>query len=292
MNKPIMDGCLFEKHRSAIESLGYRMLGSVVDAQDIAQETYLRWVRSAPEQMQSPKSWLLKTASRLAIDRLRSARRQRESYVGPWLPEPWLVDDASPDRLAELDDTVTIALMLAMERLSPAERAAFLLHEVFALSFEEIAEVLDKSPAACRQLASRARASVRQNRPRFDLNAERHRQLLDAFLSACNAGDLEQLKQLLAEDVAIISDSGGKVSSVRHIVRSQRWVTRFFIGIFAYGRRNEPELRPCWTHINGLPALCLLEGSSVHTAYSLCVAEGKIWMIFVYRNPDKLSYLK
>lgn len=287
----IMDATPFEQHRATIESLGYRMLGSRADAQDIAQDTYLRWRQAQPQGVGSLKSWLLKTASRLAIDKLRSAQRTREHYVGPWLPEPLLIDEQQPDRLAELDDTVTIALMLAMERLSPGERAAFLLHDVFGLAFDEIAEALQKTPAACRQLATRARATVREQRPRFDIKAEHHRQLLDAFLAACNAGDLTALKQLLAEGVTVVSDSGGKAISARRILDTQDKASRFFIGVFAKARKRGFVSQAHWTAYNGLPALILMHEGQPHSAFSLSLADGKIQSVYVHRNPDKLGAL-
>ncbi|WP_309380439.1 RNA polymerase sigma factor SigJ [Cerasicoccus frondis] len=286
-----MDGNAFEQYRGTIESLGYRMLGSRADAQDIAQDTYLRWRNSQPTEVRSMKSWLLKTASRLAIDRLKSAQRQRVAYVGPWLPEPLLVDEASPDKQAMVDDTVTIALMLAMERLSPAERAAFLLHDVFGLTFNEIAEVLEKSAPACRQLATRARASLREQRPRYDFDSERHAHLLEAFLGACKSGDLEQLKSLLASDVTVVSDSGGKVLSARRVLETPDKAGRFFVGVFAKAHKRGMVSEAHWTAFNGLPALYLVHNGGVHSAFSLSVVDGKIQSVFVHRNPDKLAQI-
>lgn len=286
-----MDGETFELHRPAIERLGYRMLGSRADAQDIAQETYLRWQRSQPEATKSMKSWLLKTASRLAMDRLKSAQRQRESYIGPWLPEPWLVDESSPDELAAVDDSVTIALMLAMERLSPAERAAFLLHDVFGLTFDEVAEALGKTPAGSRKLAARARQSIRAQKPRFNFDAGEHRRLLEAFLAASQAGDLGALKSLLAKDVTMVSDSGGKVISARRVLETQDKVSRFFIGVFGKARRQGIVSESESAIFNGLPGVVLYREGEPYTAFSLSVAEGRIQSVFAYRNPDKLALL-
>ncbi|WP_269538952.1 RNA polymerase sigma factor SigJ [Cerasicoccus fimbriatus] len=286
-----MDGDQFEQYRSSIEGLAYRMLGSRVDAQDIAQDTYLRWQKRPRGELRSEKSWLLKTASRLALDRLKSAQRNRETYVGPWLPEPWLIEESAPDQQAMLDDTVTIALMIAMERLSPAERAAFLLHDVFGLTFDEIAEALGKSTVACRQLASRGRASIRDKRPRFDLNPARHQALLDAFLAACNAGDLAALKDMLAEDATLVSDSGGKAISARRVIESQDKVSRFFQGVFAKARRRGEQRVAHYGHFNGLPALMLADAGQPHSAFSLSIVDGKIQSIYVHRNPDKLALL-
>ncbi len=281
----------FEPHRGAIEALGYRMLGSAFDAQDLAQETYLRWIEAAPKpgELKSLRSWLLKVASRLALDRLKSAQRKRMTYVGPWLPEPWLVDDNSPADAATTDDSVTIALMLAMERLTPAERAAFLLHDVFGFSFDEVAETLGKSAAACRKLTSRARASVREDRPRFALDHASHRRLLAAFFAACESGDLARIKELLASDAVAISDSGGKAIAARRVLHSADHVSRFCAGVFASAKRFPKETTLEFTRFNGLPGILLRENGVLVTSFSLAIANGRIAQLFIHRNPDKLA---
>lgn len=281
----------FERHRAAIESLAYRMLGSFADAEDIAQETWLRWNRQGPGEHEHTRSWFLKTASRLALDRLKSARAHREQYVGPWLPEPWLVDDRSPADAASVDESVTIALLLAMERLTPGERAAFLLHDVFDFSFDEIAEVLGKRPATCRQLASRARVSIRGQRPCYDLDARLHREMLNAFAMACRTGDLNGLKGLLRDDVVVVSDSNGKARAARKLLRTSDIAARLFHGIFRKARNRGHPLTLGETSFNGLPGLVLRESGAVVGALGIAVSNGRIARIFFHRNPEKLSRL-
>lgn len=279
----------FTAHQEAIRQLGYRMLGTFADADDIVQETYLRWSRSGGEPIAAPRSWLLKTATRLAIDRLKSAQRQRESYVGPWLPEPWLVDETSPAEQAGVDETITMALLHALDHLNAGERAAFLLHDVFSFSFEEIAEILDKSPAACRQLASRARRTVRGKRPRFDLDPGHHQTLLTAFLKACQEGDLEGLKHLLASDVALVSDGGAKVKAARTILRTPDVVGRFFVGVFKKIAADPRAYTARSVTFNGLPGLLLEADGIPQTALCLGLTpEGTIQGIYAQRNPEKL----
>jgi RNA polymerase sigma-70 factor (ECF subfamily) len=279
----------FTQHQEAVRQLGYRMLGTLADAEDIVQETYLRWSRSGEDSIVAPRSWLLKTATRLALDRLKSARCQRETYVGPWLPEPWLVDENSPADRSELDETITMALLHVLDQLSPAERAAFLLHDVFSFSFEEIAEVLDRSSDACRKLASRARQNIRHDRPTFNLDPQRHQTLLAAFLRACQEGDLEGLKDLLSTDVALVTDGGAKVSASRKVLRTPDIVGRFFVGIFKKIAADPRAHIARPVTFNGLPGLLLEADGIPQTALCLGVdPEGRIRGIYAQRNPEKL----
>src|SRR5580700_9087960 len=195
---------VFDPLRPRLIRVAYRMLGSVADAEDVVQEAFLRWIDADRDAVREPEAYLRRVVTRLCLDHLKSAQHRRETYIGPWLPEP--VVEAAED---EVDD-VTLPLMMALERLSPLERAAFLLHDVFDVSFEEIAATIGREPVTCRQLASRARSHVRAARPRFDLPKERGLQIAAAFFAASRHGDMQQLRSLLADDVTAYSDGGGK----------------------------------------------------------------------------------
>lgn len=285
----------FEPHRPLLEGIAYRMLGSLAEAQDVVQDTWLRWSRAERRGIESPRSWLVTTCSRIALDVLKSARKRRMDYVGTWLPEPFLESPApSPDEASEVDDTVSVALMLALETLSPAERAAFLLHDVFGHGFEEVARILDKTPAACRKLASRARSRVQARHPRFEVSPEEHRRLLDAFVGAARSGDLDSLTGVLVEDVELHADGGGKVVSARKVIEGRDRVGRFLVKVASHHAppEEEVELRRGWC--NGAPALALFHLGHPIVAYSLDIDPGsrRIRRIFALRNPDKLSPLR
>ncbi len=284
-----------ERHRSTLTGLAYRMLGDWAEAEDIAQETLIRWHRLSPEaraEIATPKAWLLRAASRRALDQLKSARRRRLEYVGPWLPEPWLQDESTAADRLEADESITMALMVALERLSPSERAAYLLRDVFGLPFSEIAAAIGKSAEACRQLASRARAAIRSGKPRFELRADRHAALLHAFLKASAEGDVEDLTALLAEDVTLHSDGGAGVRAARKVLSSREIVTRFFAGLARKKRRSATRLRYELRVVNGLPAALIFENDQLSTLLSLAVAEGRIQAIYQQRNPGKLRLLQ
>ena len=282
----------FQTCRSFLEGLAYRMLGSIAEAQDVVQNTYLRWSRADTVKVQSPKAWLTKTCTRIAMDELKSARAQREEYHGPWLPDPYLQDDSKkPDDQAQIDDSVSVALMVALEKLSPAERATFLLHDIFCYSFDEVGEILGKSGAACRKLASRARTSIRADRPRFEAKAEDHTRLLESFFSAARSGDLDGLKSLLTESVSLHSDGGGKAIAVPKIISGPHVVATFFTRIAATEQRNRNEYRSVSIWFNGSPGIILYEDGKPVTAFSLQIEDGRIETIYALRNPDKLAGL-
>lgn len=280
----------FEKQRSHLEGLAYRMLGSLAEAQDVVQETYLRWSRVDRESIVSPRAWLVTACSRIALDVLKSARMRREIYPGPWLPEPWLSDeDPRPDERAELDDSVSLALMVALEKLSPAERAVLLLHDVFAHSMEEVGEILGKSASACRQLASRARKHIRSGKPRFQAKPDDHRRLLGGFLEAARAGDESALKEFFSDSVTLHSDGGGKAVAVPKVLAGVDAVSRFFSRVMAVEKLGEARYtaRSCW--FNGAPGMLVFENGSPVTAFSLKLGEHGIEAIYAHRNPDKLE---
>ena len=286
---------LFETYRKTIEALAYRMLGSWADAQDIAQDAFVKWHSlslDARSEIREPKAWLHTVATRLCLDRLKSAQRQREQYVGPWLPEPLLRTDETPADQAAQDDTITMALMLAMERLSPSERAAFLLHDVFGHPFAAIALILSKEVAACRQLASRARAAIRAERKKYELEPEQHKNLIAAFFAAIAEGDASALEALLAEDVVLYSDGGGIAPAARKILRTRDIVSRLFLGLAKKARRLESGETVRIANINGLPAALLYRSGNLETIISLSVSKGRIQNIFQQRNPQKLRSLQ
>ena len=292
----------FEPYRRRLRGLAYRMLGSVADAEDAVQEAYLRWHGADRDKVSDPKAFLMTTTARICLDMLTSARARREEYVGPWLPEPVLDTDAlAPDSRTELAEDLSIALLLTLERLSPLERAAFLLHDVFDFSFSEVAAALERSEAACRQLASRARAHVRTGRPRGASGSParagqidpKHAQLIAAFAAATASGDLNALTQMLATDVRIVTDGGGKVRSALEVIEGSDRAARFLIEVTR--KRPGAWWRDDFTvrvaTINGLPGVIVdaPEGSVQTTAFEI---DGDvIRALYVVRNPDKLRHL-
>lgn len=272
----------FEKHRPLLLGMAYRMLGSMSDAEDMVQETWLRW-REARD-IQSPRSWLVRVISRLCLDRLKSARLQREHYYGTWLPEPWV--DPQPPRDDVVDESLSIALLLLLEKLSPAERVGFLLHEVFGYDFAEIADILGKSEVACRKLVSRARNRIHSGKPRFPVTRSEHEVVLQRFLEACRQGDIQPILNLFGENLAFYSDGGGKAIAVPKVLTDPEVIARFFAHIL---RNLEKEnLAIVSTHFNGTPGVLFFINGQLVTALSLEVRQGKIVSIFGHRNPDKL----
>ena len=298
----------FEPHRRRLRGLAYRMLGSMADAEDAVQETYLRWHRTDREQVSDARAFLMTTTTRICLDMLTSARARHEEYVGPWLPEPVLDTAAlAPDRSTELAEDLSIALLLTLDRLSPLERAAFLLHDVFDFSFSEVATALERSEAACRQLASRARTHVRAVRPRgtsspvsskpqsgeggahSDQVDEKHAQLMSAFVAATRSGDLNALMQMLASDVRIVTDGGGKVAAALNVLDGADRAARFLVGAARKGWRADFTLR--FATINDLPGVIVdaPEGPVQTSAFEI---DGDvIRAVYVVRNPDKLRHV-
>jgi RNA polymerase sigma-70 factor (ECF subfamily) len=292
----------FEPHRRRLLGLAYRMLGSMADAEDAVQETYLRWHGADRDGVTDPRAYLMATTTRICLDMLTSARARREEYVGPWLPEP-VVDTAAlaPDSHTELAEDLSFALLLALERLSPLERAAFLLHDVFDFPFSGVAAALERSEAACRQLATRARAHVRAARPRGttappappgEIDAQ-HAQLMSAFLVATQSGDVGALTQLLARDVRVVTDGGGKVRAALDVVEGAEPAAQFLVGVTRKRAgawwRDDFTLR--FATINGLPGVIVdaPEGAMQTAAFE--IEGGLIRALYVVRNTDKLRHL-
>jgi RNA polymerase sigma-70 factor (ECF subfamily) len=285
----------FEPYRRRLLGLAYRMLGSMADAEDAVQETYLRWHAADRGHVSDPRAFLMTTTTRICLDMLTSARARREEYVGPWLPEP-VVDTASlaPDSRTELAEDLSIALLLMLDRLSPLERAAFLLRDVFDFSFSEVASALQRSEAACRQLAARARAHVREVRPRGATMQpvrsgevdSKHTQLMSTFVAAARSGDLEGLMKLLASDVRVTTDGGGAVSAALNVIAGADRAARFLVGVTRKGWRDDFTLR--FAPINDLPGVIVNgpEGPVQTAAFEI---EGDvIRALYVVLNPDKL----
>lgn len=288
----------FEPHRRRLLGLAYRMLGSMAEAEDAVQDAYLRWHDTDRAGVADPRAFLIRTTTRLCLDVLKSARVRREKYVGPWLPDP-VTDTAAlaPDAQTELAEDLSVALLLALDRLSPLERAAFLLHDVFDYSFTQVADALGRSEAACRQLASRARARVRELRPAGALPAPaggsaldpKHLELVSAFITASRSGDVAALTQLLASDARVVSDGGGKVPAALNVIAGANRVAAFLAGVVRKGWTDEATAR--FETINGLPGLILRwPDGSVQTA-AFEIADGVVTAIYIVRNPDKLRHL-
>jgi RNA polymerase sigma-70 factor, ECF subfamily len=284
----------FEELRPLLFSIAYRLLGSVSEAEDAVQETWLRYHASATTPV-SLKSFLAAVVTRVSIDTLRSARVRRETYVGQWLPEPLLTDDSStaysdPEHTAELADSVSMAALLLLERLTPEQRAVFVLHDVFAFPFGEIADVIGRSVAACRQLASRARRLVEEGRPRFDVDGREREELASRFFDAMTVGDVDGLQALLAADVEVYGDGGGKAPQWSRVVVGADNVARMFGGL---GRRfSGSGIRVERHEVNGQPGAVVRDGDGqVVNVLVLDVLDGRIQVVRSVINPDKLRHL-
>jgi RNA polymerase sigma-70 factor (ECF subfamily) len=279
----------FERHRPFLTGLAYRMLGSLADAQDIVQEAFLRWHDGAGADVATPRAWLARVVTRLCLDEMKSARAMRESYVGPWLPEPIVERLEAPEPMSA-DDRVAapVALMLLLERLSPLERAAFILHDLFDMDFSDIASALDRSEAACRQLVVRAREHVGEPKRRFEIDRDEATRVATAFFDAIRTGNAVVLRDLLAEAATFHSDGGGKVQAALKILVGAEKIGRFFIGLAEkYGLMTIPWSRPLW--INGLPGYVSIDPAGNVQTTALEIADGKIVAVYIVRNPDKLA---
>ena len=272
---------VFDPLRPKLTRIAYRMLGSVADAEDVVQDAFIRWLETDRDAVREPEAFLRRVVTRLCLDQLKSARHRRETYIGPWLPEP--VVEAAEE---EIDD-ITLPLMMALERLSPLERAAFLLHDVFGVGFEEIAETIDREPTACRQLASRARSHVRAARPRFQMPRERGLAIAAAFFSASRSGDMQQLRSLLAADITAYADGGGKARAATQPTVGLDNVMQVHVALASIFAQHMSRLVR-YGFINGLPGFVTVEQDDTLQTTALQVENDKIVAIYVTRNPDKL----
>jgi RNA polymerase sigma-70 factor (ECF subfamily) len=282
---------LFASSRPWLFAIAYRMLGSVMDAEDLVQDAFLRWQEAPETEVRSPRAYLTTIVTRLAINRLHSARAQRETYVGPWLPEPLVTDpDPDPEARVELAESLSMAFLVLLERLSPVERAVFLLHEVFDLEYAEIARIVEKSEANCRQLLSRAKKHVHAPRARFDADPARANRLVRRFIEAGQAGDLDGLVAILAEDITLWADGGGKVkgASLEPVTGATQVAKR----AMGFARRLVPTgvaVRPA--EINGQPGIIASVSGKPVSALVFEIRDGLIRTMYAIGNPDKLAAL-
>src|SRR5712692_8889210 len=275
----------FDQHRGLLFSIAYRMLGSVADAEDILQETFIRWLQASDDEIRSPKAFLITIITRLSINHLQSARVRREEYVGQWLPEPLVIDEDN----VQAEETLSIAFLVLLERLSPTERAVFLLREVFDYEYAEIAAALGQSEANCRQILRRARQHVRAERPRFKPTTEEHDVLLERFQRAALSGDVGALESLLSADVVLHTDGGGKAPALPNLVHGANNVSRAIVGgITRLAPRN---LVQRMVQINGEPGIVTYLNGRPFGVFTIQIREGHIAAVYAITNPDKLSHL-
>ncbi|MFZ3035590.1 MAG: sigma-70 family RNA polymerase sigma factor [Parvibaculum sp.] len=282
---------IFTCHRARIFAIAYRLTGTVSDAEDVVQETWLRWNGIDAKDIRTPEAWLTTTAGRLGLDHLRRLKARRETYVGPWLPEP-IVESASgitqptPEEQMELADDISIALLHMLERLAPEERTAFLLHEAFDYDYGELASLLGKTEAACRQIVSRARRRVHEARPRFKTDSQDHERLARAFSDALSNQDPAALLACLKPDAVLYSDGGGKAAAALNPIFSADHIARFFAGI---RKKFNLPLIPLFVSVNGQLGFALLHEGKMHSIVSMDIEDGAIAAIYIMRNPDKLA---
>ena len=287
---------VYARLRALLFSIAYQMVSSVSEAEDLVQEAFVRYHQHSArgEKVEDPKAFLSTVVTRLAIDHLRSARVRREAYVGPWLPEPIVTDDspeADPARYAEMADSLSLAFLVVLEQLSPLERAAFLLREVFGYGYDEIAETLGRSKDSCRQLVTRARRHLDAGRPRYEVSAAQHEELTDRFLQACLAGDVDGLADLLAADVVLVTDGGGRVRAVRKPIVGRDKVGRVLVTIMQPDRRaGVTEIRS--VRVNGRPGRVAVDATGAPVGVlEIDVADGLVQAVHLVVNPEKLAHL-
>jgi RNA polymerase sigma-70 factor (ECF subfamily) len=276
------DAAAFEEWRSLLFGIAYRMLGSAADAEDVVQEASIRWLRRGDHEVHSVRAYLVTVVTRLCLDQLDSARSTRVTYAGPWLPEPVVVEEEAAERA----DSLSLAFLVLLEELTPLERAAYLLHDIFGYSFDEVGRSLGRSPVACRQLGARARKRIEERRQRFDADLRQGRALTDRFLLACATGDLSGLLSMLSEDVVVWTDGGGKVRAAMRPVIGPYRSSRFLLHV-----AKKFEGVPRATVLNGQPATIFVEGGTVVAALVLDIVDGSIVGVRAVTNPDKLARL-
>ncbi|MEV8447009.1 RNA polymerase sigma-70 factor [Streptomyces parvus] len=283
---------IFEEHRPVLTGVAYRMLGRVADAEDVVQEAWLRWASAGRGDVREPRAFLVRITTRLAIDRLRHLQSRRETYPGPWLPEPVVTDfgPTLPDTAerAVLADSVSLAVLVVLESLSPLERAVFVLREAFGFPYAEIAAALDRNEAAVRQLAGRARRHVEERKPRYDVDPAERRDLTERFLAAASGGGIEQLLALLAPDVRLVTDGGGKAKAALRVIETADKVGRFLLAVAG---EVDPDGEVRVMELNGGPAVVFFTGGKADTVFQIEVSQGVIQCAYIIRNPDKLSGL-
>ena len=278
----------FNEHRALLFAIAYRMVGSVMDAEDLVQEAYLRWDATDTEAIESPGAFLRTVITRLAIDHLRRAKKAREVYEGLWLPEPCF--DAPPANAAELSESLSTAFLVVLENLAPTERAAYLLKEVFDYSYAEIATILGKTEANCRQIAKRARDRVLENKPRYEADAAEVTRLVEEFIAATLENDMDRFSTILAEDAVLYTDHGGKIIANKRAILGGVKIAKFIMGLAI--RFMPANYRMEIRTVNGAPGLVAFDGNHPESVTSFAVRDGRIQTIYTMRNPDKLTGLK
>ncbi len=279
----------FNAHRARLFGLAYRMLGIRDDAEDILQEAYIRWHKADAKTIETPEAWLVTAVTRLSIDRLRKASVQRETYIGPWLPEPLMIaNEPSPQDNAELASGLSLAFMVLLERLSPTERAVFLLHDIFDCDYSEISRIIGKSEAASRQIVHRARERVRTDKPRFEADEASRSSLIKKFVTASYAGDEQTLISIFADDVALMSDGGGKVNAARRVVYGSRRLSRLYTLPVS---KHRDRLRAYLITMNGETSVVEFADGLPFAATSFSIVDGRITAVYRVMNPDKLKGL-
>ena len=280
----------FDGYRGLLFSIAYRMLGSVADAEDMLQETFIRWQQAPDDDIRSPRAFLVTIISRLCINHMQSARAQREVYVGQWLPEPLATDPGSdPMGIVRMDESLSMAFLVLLERLTPVERAVFLLREVFEYEYSEIASVLNQNEANCRQILRRARRHVGEMRPRFKASARKQNDLLERFLQATGSGDLDGLVSLLSSDAVLHADGGGKAIAVPNVIHGADNIARAILGGM---RKIAPkDLMPRIVQLNGEPGVVIYLGGKPFSAFTLHIIGERVSAIYFITNPEKLSRL-
>lgn len=293
----------FEAHRSELIGLAYRITSSRAEAEDIVQETFLKWLHSDYETIHSARAWLMKVATRLSLDHLKSAKIKRVSYIGPWLPEPFIntnnmlqeasahvTHDRTPDKELELDESISMALLVLLEQLSPAERASFILHDLFHFDFGEIGGILEKTEGSCRKLASRARSKIGRNPISGKQSKDEHLRILSTFFDAVKNGDMAGLIALLKENVVLHPDGGGKAVALREVLQGANAVAAFLIDKvrpdLVSARPNPATIKMTW--FNGAPGLIVWRSGKPITAFNLEIQSGAIKTVHALRNPEKL----
>ncbi|MCC5809244.1 MAG: RNA polymerase sigma factor SigJ [Ectothiorhodospiraceae bacterium] len=277
---------IYQNARPKLFGLAYRLLGSRMDAEDVVQDAWFKWSEADADDIRDPEAWLVTVVTRLGIDRLRQLQARREDYFGPWLPEPLVGGQGrSAEQLSELASDLSMAFLLALERLGAEERAAFLLREVFDYSYAELGEVLDKGEAACRQMITRARARIREDRPRFQVSGEEHRQVVQRFVDALMREDSEAFVNLLAEEVSWVSDGGGKAVAATRVVRGIRAASRLAMGL---ARRWRGQWQATGETVNGQPGIMLQVGGRLQSVMMLETDGRRVLRIYSVVNPDKL----
>jgi len=281
------DADTFAALRPRLFAIAYRMLGTRADAEDVLQDAWLRWHQADKAALQSAEAWLVTVVTRLAIDRLRAAKTEREAYVGWWLPEPLVeLDERTPEAAAELASDLSVAFLWVLERLSPEERAAFLMRQVFDQDYADVAALLGKSEAACRQLVHRAAERVQQERPRFEVDKDVHRRLLEKFMQAARGGERAAMKALLADDVQVVGDGGGKVPAFLHVLHGADRIANLY---WAFFKRLGDQVVYRMAQINGEPGLLRYVNGQLESAQAFVTDGEHIVAIYAVRNPDKLA---